>query len=170
MKQFTSAIRSSLSSQNWYAALFLALATPDICAKLETPSSGISGPRYMAWFDRYLRSIYTIEIMGRQTVFMTAGDCWALRCSLLHEGSDDIGEQRAKETLSRFRFTTVGSHRIRIEQVLVLNVSLFCEEFCQAVESWSKDVASNRSVRDRIASMVEIQLGPFSPHPGIRIG
>jgi hypothetical protein len=170
MERFTSAIRISLSSQNWYAALFLALAMPDICTKLETPSSGTSGPRYKEWFDRYLRAIYTKDIMGRQTVFMTAGDCWALRCSLLHEGSDDIGEQRARETLSRFRFTTVGSHRIRIEKVLVLNVSRFCEEFCQAVESWSNDVASNKSVRDRIASMIEIQLGPFSPHPGIQIG
>jgi hypothetical protein len=118
MERFVSAIRNSIQSENWYAALFLALAMPDICSKLEQPESGNSGPRYRAWFETYLSPVNTRDIMGQTVVFMSAGDCWALRCSLLHEGSDDIGEQRARETVSRFRFTTLGSHRIKINDVL----------------------------------------------------
>lgn len=109
MERFVSAIRMSAQSQNWYAALFMALAMPDICSKLEQPESGSSGPRYKSWFEKYLLPVNTTESMGHRVVFMTPGDCWALRCSLLHEGSDDVGEQRAKETVSRFRFTTLGS-------------------------------------------------------------
>ncbi len=101
---------------------------------------------------------------------MTAGDCWALRCSLLHEGTDDVGEQRARETVARFRFTTLGSHRIKVEDVLVLDTACFCEEVCTAVEAWSKDVSTIPDVQRRIAGMVTIEHAAFSPHPGVRIG
>ena len=170
MQQFVAAIRQSLQTENWHAALFLSLAMPDICAKLEEPASGNAGPRYRFWFDRYLASVNKINIMGHEVIFMTAGDCWALRCSLLHEGSDDVGEQRARETVSQFRFTTMGMHRIKIEKVLVLNVATFCEEVCHAVEAWSADVESVPEVQDRITGIVAIEHGTFSPHPGVRLG
>ena len=35
---YVSAIRHSLRSQNWFGALFLALAMPDICAVLQDPT------------------------------------------------------------------------------------------------------------------------------------
>lgn len=107
--------------------------------------------------------------MGHEAIFMTSGDCWALRCSLLHEGSDDIGEQRARETLSRFRFTTLGVHHIRIDKVLVLNTARFCEEVCQGVEAWTKDVATNGEVQGRIKLVVSVEHSHFSPHPGVQI-
>jgi hypothetical protein len=170
MLQFVAAIRQSLQAENWHAALFLSLAMPDICAKLETPESGNAGPRYRCWFDKYLASVNKTNIMGHEVTFMTAGDCWALRCSLLHEGSDDVGEQRARETVSKFRFTTMGMHRIKIEEVLVLNVARFCEEVCHAVEAWSTDVENVPEVQDRITGIVAIEHGAFSPQPGVRIG
>ena len=170
MQRFTSAIRTSIQSENWYAAIFLALTMPDICSKLETPTSGSSGPRYKAWFDKFLAGTYTSNIMGRESIFMTSGDCWALRCSLLHEGSDDIGQQNARETLARFHFTTLGSHRIRIDNVLVLNTANFCEEMCQAVESWLIAVATKPEVQERIATMIEVKTGAFSPSFGVRLG
>ena len=143
---------------------------PDICSKLEQPESGNSGPRYRAWFEKYLSPVNTVDIMGRTVVFMSAGDCWALRCSLLHEGSDDVGEQRARETISRFRFTTLGSHRTKIGDVLVLNTARFCEEICQAVEAWSGDMQASQAVQERIRLAVKIEHEGFSPQPGVRIG
>jgi hypothetical protein len=170
MHQFVEAVRASVATGNWHAALLLALAMPDICSKIEHPASGTSGPRYRDWFDKYLAAVNTCNIMGREVVFMTAGDCWALRCSLLHEGTDDVGEQRARETVARFRFTTLGSHRIKVEDVLVLDTACFCEEVCTAVEAWSKDVSTIPDVQRRIAGMVTIEHAAFSPHPGVRIG
>lgn len=169
MNRFTNAIRSSVQSANWYAALFMALTMPDICSKLELPTSGNSGPRYRDWFDKYLATTYTSSIGEREMVFMTSGDCWALRCSLLHEGSDDIGEQRAREILTRFRFTAHGSHRLRVDSILVLNTAEFCEEICLAVEAWTRDVSRNTDVQERIAAMVAVEVGAFSPKPGYRI-
>ncbi|CAG0943683.1 hypothetical protein ANRL1_01446 [Anaerolineae bacterium] len=170
MNRFTSAIRTGIQTENLYAALFLALTMPDICSKLEHAESGSSGPRYRAWFERYLLPNYTMSIMGHKTVFMTSGDCWALRCSLFHEGSDDMGEQKAKETVSRFRFTTRDCHLIKINDVLVLNIARFCEEVCKAVEAWASDVTAVAAVQERIRSAVSVAEESFLPSPGVRIG
>jgi hypothetical protein len=159
MNRFTDAIRQCLASQNWYAALFMALAMPDICSKLEHPSSSNSGLRYREWFDKYLGPVYTVNIMESRVEFMNGGDCWALRCSMLHEGSHNVGEQKARETLSRFRFTSLNHHRVRLnDDVLVLNVGRFCEEMCQAVETWSKVAAQSADVSQRIAKVVKVDV------------
>ena len=39
MERFTTSIEGSLRTGNWFAALFLALALPDICAALEQPTA-----------------------------------------------------------------------------------------------------------------------------------
>jgi len=56
MKQFVDSIRSSVTTQNWFGALFMVLAVPDICAALENGLT--SGPLYKSWYSRYLKSEY----------------------------------------------------------------------------------------------------------------
>lgn len=43
--KYTDAIRRSLSAKNWFGALFLSLAMPDICGVLEAPTDSV-GTRY----------------------------------------------------------------------------------------------------------------------------
>jgi hypothetical protein len=57
MQRFIHAIRTAVSGENWFAALFLALAVPDVCGALEDPSAGV-GDRYKNWFNRYLKQKY----------------------------------------------------------------------------------------------------------------
>lgn len=168
MKRFTSAIRQCLAEENWYAAPYLSLAMPDTCAKLEDPDAPRAGSRYMAWFDRYLSSLNKMTVLGHESTFMTASDCWALRYSVLHEGKDDDGEQRSRATVARFQFTTLGSHRCKINDVLVLNIGRFCEEICVAVEQWAENTRSIPGIQSRIANMVAVHTSTFSPTPGVR--
>ena len=169
MERFTSAIRRAVESKNWFGALYLALTMPDICGALEAPRAR-NGDRYRSWFDRYLAPVNRTVMRGQEVVFMTSGDCWALRCSMLHEGSDEVDAQQAKDVLRRFYFTTLGSHRIRVEDTLTLDVSSFCEEIAQGVEKWASDVATNSAIQERIAAMVQVREVGFSPWPGIQIG
>jgi hypothetical protein len=169
MNRFSSGIRQAVANQNWFAALYLALTMPDVCGALEDPKAG-NGARYRSWFERYLAPINKINILGTEAVFMTAGDCWALRCSLLHEGSDEVSQQKAKDVLSRFFFTTIGAHRIRVEDTLTLNVARFCEEIADAVDKWAADTQSDVDIQARVSQMVQIRQGGFSPTPGVRIG
>ena len=169
MNRFSSAIRQAVSDKNWFAALYLALTMPDVCGALESPTAG-NGVRYKSWFERYLAPVNKTTIGGGEVVFMTAADCWALRCSILHEGSEQVSNQKARDVLTRFFFTTMGTHRIKVGDTLTLNVARFCEEIADAVEKWSADVRSNADIQARISEIVQIREGGFSPKPGIRLG
>ena len=105
MENLIKALESTLESNNWYGALFIALSIPDICGRLETPEESIR-TRYERWFERYMLSKYSKPIGPEQTphTFLSSSDCYALRCALLHEGRDVIKDQRAREMLRRFHF------------------------------------------------------------------
>jgi hypothetical protein len=68
-------------------------------------------------------------------------------------------EQRARETVTNFRFTTMAMHRVKNGNVLVLNVARFCEEVCRAVESWCADVQNSQEVIDRMTDVLNIEDG-----------
>jgi len=159
MIELVDAVRLSVESKNWFAALFLAITLPDVCGKLESPQAE-SRKRYEDWFNRYLSRKYAMLIDGYPVVFMAAGDVYAIRCALLHEGSDDVSEQRARETLEKFHFTSSaqkGMYRIGSERgFLGLNVAHFCKDICAGVEAWERDVSTNPEVVARIAAMVRI--------------
>ncbi len=57
MEQFSNAIRNCLDSQNWYGALFISLAVPDICGNITYPElrgQGFVKERYERWVEKYL--------------------------------------------------------------------------------------------------------------------
>src|SRR5574341_240679 len=78
MKELLGQIRAIANAGLYYAALFPALALPDICGALEAPDGIATGSRYEDWFDRNLGSQYAGFLSGR--------DCYLFRCSLLHQG------------------------------------------------------------------------------------
>jgi hypothetical protein len=83
-RRFTNAIERSLNVENWYSALALALALPDICANVCSPNEG-SQRRYVKWYNQYMLSKYTSHVGADRTehVFLKGEDCYALRCALL---------------------------------------------------------------------------------------
>ena len=97
MRQFIQAIEISLNTQNWYSALALALTLPDICGKIDYPNlHRKSRLRYSKWFDMYVGEEYKMTIEGETITFLTGNDCFALRCSYLHEGSNKVSQTESK--------------------------------------------------------------------------
>ena len=169
MKRFTDSIMLSIENKNWYSAIFIALSMPDICGKLERPNIG-SQSRYINWFDRYLLEINSSNINGDKIVYFTGRDCYALRCSILHEGSEDITAQRIRETLEKIYFTTLGIHRAKTNNILTLNVAMFCKEMCKAVKDWYDDIKDDKVIIGRIGNMLEIKVEGFQPMSGVIFG
>ena len=169
MDTLTSAIRRSIEQQNWHAALALALVLPDICGKLQEPDAK-SKDRYISWFDANLATINKSVMQGQEFVFMSAMDCYFLRCAYLHAGGEDVSEERLRDTLNHFYFTTANQHRIRVDDTLTLNVGRFCEEMCQAVDKWWRVHSSDQMILKRQALLLQIRTKPFSPKPGIKLG
>ena len=163
MQHLIEAVRKGLRDRNWYASLGLALALPDICGFLESPTNG-SQRRYVAWCTRYLEPKYTDEIGPdqRKHVFLSAEDIYALRCAFLHEGADEIARQRARKALDSFLFIAPppGGGSIHCNQVnskLQLQVDLFCEDICESVEEWKAAVAGDGEIKKRMDELLMIR-------------
>jgi hypothetical protein len=121
------------------------------------------------WFDRYLADKYAAEIgaFRQRHVFLSGNDCYALRCAMLHEGGADISTQKCQETLEHFHFSTLpGIHCNQFNAVLQLEVRVFCEDICNAVEVWRQDFeAEHPGKLPRINELVAVHAIPY----GVRL-
>jgi hypothetical protein len=154
MDNIINSVKNSIEQQNWYSALFVALTLPDICTALEHGKT--TGARYSQWFESNL---------SQYNGFLSGNDCYALRCSLLHQGKDDISSQRMQDVLEQYVFLTSGSHCNLFKDCefngikksfLQLNVATFCNDICIAVETWLQANSDNQSIRERIHNTLEI--------------
>lgn len=158
MYQFTNAIRQSVKDANWFAGLFLALCMPDICSALETPALKV-GVRYQRWFS---------DNLGEQYAPMfSAADCYFFRCSCLHQGldtDDRLSYERIHFIIPPPRNSTV--HRNLINNVLQMQIDVFCNDIAEAVDCWYETRAKNcPDIRARIEGIIKINdmdsLQPF---------
>jgi len=171
MERLTNSIKAALDNRNWYAALALALTMPDICGKLDHPDMA-SSRRYPAWFDQWLSAKYTAYVgpARERVVLLSGNDCYALRCSYLHQGADEISGQRCRDVLSSFHFcepernnivhnnqVTMGDGSIALQ----LQVDIFCADMIDAVHRWL-DVQS-QDLPDRMADFLRVWPHPFAP-------
>jgi hypothetical protein len=152
MQRFIDAITKSLQQENWYGALAVALTLPDICGRLENPKMG-SEKRFVAWWDKYVLHKYTLPAGPNRLahVFLAGGDAYALRCAYLHEGSDDVLNHRARIALDSFHFITPPKtglvHCNQSNNLLQLQIDLFCKDICDGVSQWINDTKNNAGVK-----------------------
>jgi hypothetical protein len=160
MRNFIQSIEASLTTENHYAALGMALAAPDVCGWILDPSTP-SKQRYIAWFEKYVQDKYTLEetkIQPRR-VFLSGSDCYALRCAFLHEGRENISAQRAREVLESFQFVVPppgwNIHNNKMNNTLQLQVDVFCRDLTEGVQAFLEDISSDS---DCVARMNEALL------------
>lgn len=164
MQQFLESIELSVEHKNWYGALFMALAMPDICRSVERPviAKGETGRWYRDWFDRYLSQTYS---QGRfeETKFH-AQDCWLFRCSCLHAGMDAENRRR----MMKFRFTPppegygICVHKNHINGTLQLQIDIFCQDVINAVRTWMREVDGDHDVQSRMEMLLKINQEPLN--------
>ena len=161
MRTFVDAIQASVASHNWYSALALSLSVPDICGRLEEPSAK-SQARFEKWYDKYLLSRYQGNVGPERSLhtFLSASDCYALRCAFLHQGEFGVEDQRARRALTHFQFTAPRNgwfvHKNQHGAVLQLQVDRFCLDVCEGTEQWLTDVVGVDHIQGRINSLATI--------------
>jgi hypothetical protein len=148
----------------------VSLVLPDICGYMESPDS-TSKSRYVKWFNSYMAEHYTITIQNEKHCFLTGNDFYALRCAVLHQGQDNIENQKAREALKSFQFVSTESgttiHNNRINDKLQLQVDIFCRQIIEGTEKWIHEVMNNSYViMSRKSNMMNIQ----SIENGFQIG
>jgi len=163
MKNFIDSVKKSIQEKNWYGALTLALTLPDICGKIENQNKR-SGTRYSNWFDKYVKAKYTSEIGSdhKEHIFLNGKDCYALRCSYLHEGTSFTLFQDARDVLDAFQFVVPpeGSkiHCNQSNGTLQLQVENFCTDIVIGVEQWANDVKNDKVKMDKINKLLKIMI------------
>ena len=163
MKHLMDAVELSLRSSNWYAGLIVALSLPDIAGWVDNPTQG-SKERYSFWFENFVSPVYTHQVGGSIHKFLSGDDCYALRCSLLHEGRVEIFHQRARDVLDRFQFVAPRPGRtVHCNQVntkLQLQVDIFCRDICKGIATWFSSIpTSDIERRNRIVELEVIDTG-----------
>jgi hypothetical protein len=155
MNNFIQSIEKSLETNNYYAALAVALSAPDICGWLLDPNFG-SKNRYIAWFEKYLLEKYTREATERREehIFLSGSDCYALRCAFLHEGRENITDQRAREVLESFQFVVPPNgwtvHKNQFNDTLQLQVDVFCRDVIDGITCFIEEIQSNPDAMARM--------------------
>lgn len=169
MNRFTDSGRKAIEEKNHYAALSLALMIPDICGSLEDPGVGKSQIRYERWFSKWAEPKFT----ERGTVYLSASDCFQLRCSLIHSGSSEITKKK-RDVLERVEFfdATWPAHLgwfegnivngVKQPAVLVLISSLFSESVYQAADEWDAASLGNNSIQAEKENLLVIRSAGFS--------
>ncbi len=181
MERFATSIEASIDNNNWLAALFMALAMPDICAALENPERQV-GDRYKDWFNRYLKQTYnpenTYELLlatspdavhgwppeaiesmkrkpaSRETAF-TAEDCYRLRCKCLHQGLPErMGQDRIHFT--KPHPTGIQIHKCSFNGVLQISIDVFCKDVAKAVLVWWDTAQAIPEISTRAQQLIKI--------------
>jgi len=164
MRHLIEGVRSALAAENWYAALGLALALPDICGYLE--GRQINGQREgsqarsVRWFDENSDFEYLTNEPDGGKVKLSGRDCYALRCAYLHQGDLDLTDQWVRETLRHFRFvrSSVGGVLPQaLDGGLLIEPAEFCLKLCSIAERWLSRVESDPVIARNIDEMAMIE-------------
>jgi len=157
MNQIIKSIELTLKNRNWVVALIGCLTLPDICGKIDEPQNP-STLRYVNWFNKYLQDDYTSVLpeIGKH-IFLTGDDCYALRCSYIHEGTTIIEHPKVLEDF-KFILPKNGSlfHRNQKNKTLYLQIDIFCKEMLNAVNNWLEDIKMDSVKQKRLVKLFNL--------------
>lgn len=153
MQDIVEAIRKSLKEGNYYSALFLTITLPSICGALESNNGQDTKTKYIRWYDHYIDDL-----------MLKGEDCYALRCSLLHQGKTT----HTGSSFSRILFTYPNQsrsifHNNSIEGALNLDIPLFCKRVLKAVERWQTEIENTTNYKRNIANAIRIYPNGLAP-------
>lgn len=101
VREIIESVRNAVAKECWIPALTTALTLPDILGQVEFSEIVFRGGKrkvgeqYKAWFAEHVEHHFADEHGWSEDYkpinpYFTADMCWQLRCSVLHQGNDDI--------------------------------------------------------------------------------
>lgn len=176
MRTVLEQLDQSLETGLYYLSLFGALTVPDIAGALEAPDGVASGPRYKAWYDRWVRPRFQesvqrllaergVPISSPVENPLTGDACYRFRCSLLHQGS----AQHPQSPYTRIIFIEPGStsnvvHYSTLNDALCIDLPSFCREVTAGARLWLDQVEGTEPFKtnyDRFARCHPTGLAPY---------
>ena len=98
--------------------------------------------------------------MQEKKILLTGNDCYALRCSLLHEDRNNLSAQEKKKALERFKFLVppkgIIIHKYSRDESLQLQVDLFCRDVIEGIEKWEEHIKDKKQIQEKIKNLLMI--------------
>ncbi len=157
-------IESSLTNDNFLAALGLALTLPDICGKAEYPNEGRTSVRYKDWYNEYVGKyerppdIYSNDdpsrVVNDDMPYMSGEIVYSLRNCFLHQGTPSIDKDKIHEPrcqVTHFTLTIASamnggsssvSHNCFMDaerRTLEINIVNLCCKLCLVAKGYYND-------------------------------
>jgi len=94
----------------------------------------------MKWYETYVSNgpEFPGDVDSPKYRYPTAEDCYALRCSIVHEGSEEISDTKTKAVLGRYHFFAPKKNWKFFGHpsgtTIQLPVDQFCEKLCLGVD------------------------------------
>ncbi|WP_139348397.1 hypothetical protein [Dickeya dadantii] len=94
-------------------------------------------------------------------VRLNADDFWKLRCKLLHDGRGQV--RKGKNIIPSPKPEEGYSiHKAFMGGLFYIQVDIFCEDMCIAVESWyNKKIVGSRALEKRVDKLIKITPFPI---------
>lgn len=147
----------------YYLALAGALTVPDIAGAIDAAGGRATGPRYIAWFDQWASAAFPpAGVPGHNAPTLTGQRCYWFRCGLLHQG---LTEQ-PDPGVERILFIEAGGnvfHNNIFNQVLNLDVRLFCTSITAAARAWMATSQGTEPYDTNMARVIKRHLGGWPP-------
>ncbi|MBJ6351117.1 MULTISPECIES: hypothetical protein [unclassified Acinetobacter] len=165
MKQYLDSIKLSLETKNYFGAIALSLTLPDICASIESDNNETNRDKYCAWFEKYLAGSFP---RPGNKVLLSAQECYAARCSFLHQGTNITQHQKILKGIDKaapsvsFMTNTMISGIMRHDQKVIIDINFFCLSMIVGVENWVKDHNQNEIVKNKILALPIVHVGTSS--------
>ncbi|CAD7556119.1 hypothetical protein [Aeromonas hydrophila] len=131
----------------------MTLILPDICGNIEHPNERV-GNRYKSWYESFVINgpHPKDDPEGQRYKYPSSEDCYALRCSILHAGSEEIANTTTKEILGQYHFFKPEGnftfYGLQVGNVVQLQVDKFCEKVCLGAEEWERGKLSSSNYSD----------------------
>ena len=137
-------IENAVEKELYNCALTLCLTLPDVCGKVAFPNETSPGKQYKEWFSLYALSYFTVEatkLPSKEIVkhtWLSAEECWALRCAFLHAGNYDVKRvSLANVQIHVHRRNSENySHMVRDSQYADWDVIELCKKLCLAAREY----------------------------------
>ena len=156
MEMILQEIERALNAHLFNLAIVLSLMLPDICAGLESDDGRTSPDRYREWYNKNLANKYQ---------FLTAEDCYSLRCGVVHQGRFGHGGN----SFARVIWTIPNERRITLHMnimndALNLDAVSFCRDVVDAARTWFKAAQGAPAVQTNLQRLVTFHPAGLAPY------
>lgn len=150
-------IEKALEYNLYYLALQSTLALPDICGALESENGQANRTKYINWYNTYAKEDSINAISG--------DDCYKFRCSAIHQGSTEHGNSSYDRIIFiEPSINGISFHNNTMDNVLNIDLKIFCNNMLSAVREWLKTVEQNPNFNKNYTHFMKRYPNGFSPY------